>query len=571
MSNYFDNERVMYIPLSIDNVDTKRGNYFFSSLKIIQMTVGIIPYFFMLFPLMQGNVRIIPIIIITIGYLFVYSFFLRYVIFEEGRLRKMLRELDNNKVSGIDYFWQNNKIGSKGLDEGIIHYERSGDFTERGLVVTYKRGSLIAVPPSAYTEYRQTKMAFMRELSIHNYDFTWYEIPVKETEVPDSLLHYFNKMTLLDNSVYKQLIKLQLDINVSYTMGEGINYQDFILVRNRNFKTLRRFREIMQDVIDITLANNIYIVEPTILNKEGVEKFFANVLMLTNVDSDSVRKGAYYKPFSSYAQVVRVINAQGADIPLDFIDNMDFSGKANERSIEEIMEKDKRIIDADIVKLNKQRSIALTTLVGQRNRNVITDKVFRTETLKINKKFDNLIEEVSTHNKRADDIIRELRIKERAEKEQERKQDIELAKTKTKIINGSDSDNGIDSTSIGVRINTSKEKAEHINKIKKVRNSKHTAQSNVSDSNLSIEEIMARQQERNKLEQEIIDKEKKYRKQVSKEEIIFEEDNEENLLDIMENSRKEKVINKNKPRHSSIPIDKDDDDISLEDLMNKDS
>lgn len=486
----FDNERVMYIPLSIDEVETKKISYFFSSAKIVEMVIALIPYFFLLFPLMQGG-QIIPMIIITVVYAFLFLIFFRFRIMEEGRLRRMLRELDANKLSGLNYFWGINKIGSKGIDDGVIHYERSGIATERGLVVTYNRGSLVAVPEGSYTDYREAKIRFIQELANHNFDFTWYEIPVKEDDIPPSLVHIFNRMTMMSNPVYKQLLKLQLDINVAYTIGEGIGYRDFILIRNKNFKTLRRFREIMENIVANTLAHDKYIIEPRVLNKNEVERFFGQVLMINPIDSNSIKRNVDYRPITDFAEVVRIIGQDGADVPLEFIDLTDFIEPKKKDSLEDRLEKDLRKYEENLKTIEKLEQGEILRTKTMRNNDNITDKEYNAKLAEIKSKFDSyreLVEEnkyddfnITTHLRELSRLEREKATKARLSKEKSRGK----GSSRNKDMEEVELDYSIEE----LNINTTEDKKELVDTLRQEQELSYIE----LDEDLSLEEMLAQE------------------------------------------------------------------------------
>lgn len=432
--SYYHNDREMYIPLSIDNVETTSSSYIFSNTNIIKMVGALIPYFFLIFPFMQ-NGQITLIIIVTLVYLFLYSFFFRFFILEERKRRTQLREMDNNKISGLDYFWGINKIGDNEQNDGVMYFERTKEENVRGAVVTYNRGSLVGVPENSYNEYRYAKMRFLKELSNHSFDFTWYEIPVKENTIPESLVHIINRMTLMENQSFKQLIKLQLEVNVAYITGEGVGYRDFILIRNSNFKTLRRFREILETIIDNTLSHNKYILNPRVCTKAEVENFIGYALMINSVDSNSIRRNVDYKPVSTFAEVVRIVDQNGIDVPLENLDLTDFSHKSVKRSktIEDDIKLSERNYESNRKQLDKLKKNEIQSTKTSRTLDNITDHQYHEKLDLIEEKYEKLY--MIVENNRGDSrfnigtIIKEYDLmekkklaEEKAKREQERKE-----------------------------------------------------------------------------------------------------------------------------------------------------
>lgn len=50
---YFNDEERMYIPLTIDTADASRTGYFFSNKKVVEMVIALIPYMFMMYPMVR--------------------------------------------------------------------------------------------------------------------------------------------------------------------------------------------------------------------------------------------------------------------------------------------------------------------------------------------------------------------------------------------------------------------------------------------------------------------------------------------------------------------------------------
>lgn len=382
---FFDDDKKMYIPLSIDNAESVKGSYFLSNKKVVEMCVALIPYMFMMYPMLQGGVRLPPMIVVTLGYIFIYGYFFRYRIMEESRLRNMLREIDKNRVSGVDHFWGINKVGSKGQDDGVIHYQREVK-TTRGLVVAFDRGSTVGVAKGNYRRFRETKMSFLRELSLQKFNFQWYEIP-KRSGTPDSLINYFNIMTKMENQYFKKLLKLQIDINTIFTNDADQRYVDYIVIRNSNFKTMRRFKTVIQGIIDSTLATNGYIVDPRILNKREVDDFFEDVLMIGSLDSNNIRKNVESVPFENYAKITRVVRKDGRDLPIEFMDDFDLMDYSGMVSIEGMIEKDEQKLEYKKNDVDRREKIELDKARIKRNKDLISDKEYIDEQNEIKKKF----------------------------------------------------------------------------------------------------------------------------------------------------------------------------------------
>lgn len=388
--SFFDDEQKMYVPLSIDNAATNRSGYFFSNRKVVEMALAVMPYFFLMYPMMSGGARLFPMLIVTICFGVVYIYFFRFRILEENRLRSMVNELDKNKISGLDHFWQINKL----QDNGVIHYVLDASVgKELGIVVAFDRGSTVGVPKGNFTRFRQTKMQFLRELHLQGFDYTWYELP-KRSETPNSLINYFNLMSTHQNEDFRKLLKLQIDINNLFVTDAEQPYVDYILIRNHNFRTLRRFRQIIQDVMDLSLATNGYILNPRILNKTEVEAFFEDYLMVDSIDANKVRRGVIVKPFDEFGKVTRIVRHDGVDVPIEFIERFDFDTYENFKSVEQILLRQDNYIQGRINDLEERKQKELDRIRKQRLKDQITDKEYKAMQQAVEEKFAIELEEI---------------------------------------------------------------------------------------------------------------------------------------------------------------------------------
>lgn len=362
---YFTDDRKMYVPLSIDTVEARKGNYFLSNKKMFFAVMLFLPIFIPLAILMDIGAGWIPLIIVAGIYMLIYFYVARFLIFEEKRLRKMVRELDDNKVSGIEHFWEVDKIGGGKEDDGTIYYSFKGSATgtTRGLVVMMDRGSVIGVPKGHYKTFRRTKEQFLRRLHLSGLDVQWYEMQ-KRPELQSSLIDHANKLSNLDNKYLQTLLKLQLNINTVYSMGDQQRYVDYVVVKRE--KHSKDFKRVLQTIIEETLGQNDYFVNPHIANKNEVEEFYKNYLMMDTIDSDNIRKSVDIKPFENFAKVIRMLDETGKEIPIEHLDDLDVDSVGGrhvdkeinkEKQIEKDKEnKNKRDYDSELERLNKIRN-----------------------------------------------------------------------------------------------------------------------------------------------------------------------------------------------------------------------
>lgn len=383
---YFENERQMYIPLSVDEINVDKQGYFMSNKKVVEMVIAFIPYMIFMYFMLQIGSRVFPMLIFTLIYIFIFSFFFRFRILEENRLKKMLYELDNNRYSGADHFWGINKISDTKESNGLIHYEKNSIKNVRGYVVHFDRGSTVGVPQGNYTNYRKTKQDFLRTLGDRNYDFMWYEIP-KRKETPKSMVYYFNVMANMQNKTHQKLLKLQIDMNTWFVKDSPELYVDFIVVKCNRVSELQGFRSNLEDIISTTLDNNNYIINPRILGKKDVENFLADLFLIKSLDSSHIYKGQDSIPFESFGKIVRIVGQDEEEIDIESLNSYDFDSYSG-KSLEDILEKDNVIKEKKLNAVELARERELKQLRNTRLRDKISDYDYKEGIKEINAKFD---------------------------------------------------------------------------------------------------------------------------------------------------------------------------------------
>lgn len=397
MSGFFQDDRNMYIPLSVDNVSVSKQSYFLSNRKVVEMAIWVIPYLIMLLPLLRSGIRVLPLIIVTIGYALAYTYVLRFRILEERRLKKMVGDLDANRFSGIDYIWGINKIGSSREDDGVIYYERTGSSPKQGVVVSFDRGSTVAVSPNTYRNFRKVKADFLRKLAKIKCDFHWREMPVREV-IPNALIAYINTLQKMDNEAYRNLLRLQIEINRTYIQGAEQRYNDYIVIMSDRVQVNRRIKQAIQEIITETLGNSEtgYIQKARILNKNEVEAFFGDLLMVNTVNSDIVRKGQLERDFEHYAKVTQIIDRNGREVPPFILEQRAKAESLGGESIEGMLERKKAVIEKQVEVKEKQRESELRQILENRNKNRLADKEYRELRNQINAEYDTVIEKIKT-------------------------------------------------------------------------------------------------------------------------------------------------------------------------------
>lgn len=414
--SYFTNNRKMYVPLSIDTVEARKSNYFLSNTKMLWAFLAMLPIFALLTPMIQAGVSIYPIIVVSVIYLIGYSFIIRYVIFEEKRLRKMVRELDENRISEMSHFWGNDKIGDGEEDDGIIYYSYTGSSkgTTKGLVVKLERGSTVGVPEGHYEDYRRVKENFLRSLHMNNFYPQCYEMQ-KRPEMQKSLLEYAEVLSGMKNEYHQRLLKLQLTINSVYSMGKNQRYVEYYVIKRDNFN--KNFRRVVETILEDTFGQSGYITEATILDKRGVEEFYKNYLLVDTLDSNNVRKAVDVEPFENFAKVHRLVDVEGREVPIQFLDELDTDKYGGKDIDVEIKIKNKKDIKKEERRV-RQLDIEIEKLNRKRNRDIITHDEYLAEKAELEQMYSP--EEFETEDGKEKE--REQKRKEREAKRNKRKE-----------------------------------------------------------------------------------------------------------------------------------------------------
>lgn len=418
---YFSNNEKMYVPLSIDKIEADDKSYFLSNSKMVFAFLALLPIVVPLYILANAEAGFIPIIIVVVVYGAMYSVFIRLGILEEKRLREMVKELDDNKVSGVEHFWGIDKIGGGKEDDGTIYYSFKGSKhgTTRGLVVMMDRGSTIGVPEGHFENYRKTKEEFLRRLHLSGLDVEWYDIQ-KEPELQPTLIHYADLLSNLTNEHQKKLLKLQLNINTVYTMSDQQRYVDYVVVRRERYS--QDFRRVMESIVEDTLGQNSYFVNPHVASRTEVEDFFKNYLKMDVIDSENIRKSVDIKPFEDFALVHRIVDAEGREVAIQLMDKMDIDGiKSKRGNLEEITKRRKRLEDNAENKAKNNYDVGMNKLNQRRNSNKITHDEYEEEKERLGRIYEQ--ERYYVPKEKVDPKIKEEKIKkDKKEKDLEEKE-----------------------------------------------------------------------------------------------------------------------------------------------------
>lgn len=364
----FDDENKMIIPLSIDDIDANKSSYFFSTKKLVIAFVTLVPYFVLIIFIYSMLPSIPVAITFTALYLILYSWIIRTFVFEESVQKESLHELQDNKKSGFEHFWEIDKVGdNEGNDDGLLYLRQDGVTLKRGLIIKFDSGSTVGVPEDFLRTYRETQQAFLRGLYQNKLSFRWYKVR-KLPELNPALIKRSADIQKCDNDALRKLLKLQLNAYLRVSMDTNQRYVDYIVVTNKDFSTLSNFKNVLEDTVNNTLRTNPAFKDVAILDKSGVDDFFATYYMQDDVDTNSISKTNRTKPFSAYAKVIKIVDSDNQNVDIELLDNLnsqiesDSTGYAlddvfslEERKKAKLEERRKKEREQEISKVRKLR------------------------------------------------------------------------------------------------------------------------------------------------------------------------------------------------------------------------
>lgn len=298
----------MFIPLSIDRVESSKLPYFATNTKIAVMAVVLLSFFFLVIPIIDSTTSLLPVIFLTVLYIIVLYYLARFYMFEENRLKKLVEALDNNKTSTISYF---NSVQSI-TKQGMIKYQYNLAI-KYAMVVYVQRGSKVGVPVGFMDNQISIMSDFLRELHKQGYDYDRYEM-TKEYEMSEALKHCANKLLTVDGRTKGQFHKLQVESLQRYSEGQSSEIVDYYVIYNTKVSTLKTFHELLEEIVDENFKASTYFSNVKILDREGVTNFFSQVVGLDNFDINNVKRMVEHADMSEFAKVSREFDEFGEEV-----------------------------------------------------------------------------------------------------------------------------------------------------------------------------------------------------------------------------------------------------------------
>lgn len=389
-SGMFDDEDIMIFPESIDDIEPTKTSYMFTTTKLILMFVGILPLI-IAFIMILSEFGLIPAVAFGALYLIIYIYLVRMYVIEEPKQRESLNQLEDNKYSDYSFFWDVTKVGTSKKDNGLLYLKQDGITLKRAYVIKFDSGSIVGVPEDFLDNFRHTQQAFLRSLGMN---IKWYSIQ-KKPSMNQSLKYQSKNLKNIDNPELNKLIKMQLNTYLRYSVDADQRYVNYIVVINDKFETLSSFKSNLEDILNRTLRTNSSFKNVEILDKDGINEFYATYYMQNNLDVTTIRKTSITKPFSNYASIVNLVDEEGKAVPVEIIDEL------NEQvsKLNQGLSVEKLINDVETKEENKetirirQKERAKNETVILRRENKITFEEYKDRMAKIEEDYspDNFI------------------------------------------------------------------------------------------------------------------------------------------------------------------------------------
>lgn len=383
-SGMFDDEDIMIFPESIDDIEPTKTSYMFTTTKLILMFVGILPLI-IAFIMILSEFGIIPALAFGILYLIIFIYLVRMYVIEEPKQRESLNQLEDNKYSDYSFFWDVTKVGTSKKDNGLLYLKQDGITLKRAYVIKFDSGSIVGVPEDFLDNFRHTQQAFLRSLGMN---IKWYSIQ-KKPSMNQSLKYQSKNLKNIENPELNKLIKMQLNTYLRYSVDADQRYVNYIVVINDKFETLSSFKSNLEDILNRTLRTNSSFKNVEILDKEGINEFYATYYMQNNLDVTTIRKTSITKPFSNYASIVNLVDEDGKAVPVEILDELNLQvSKLNQGlSVEKVIGDDEtKEENKELIRVRQKERIKNET-VALRRENKITFEEYKARMAKIEEEY----------------------------------------------------------------------------------------------------------------------------------------------------------------------------------------
>lgn len=313
-------DRKVFVPMSIDQNSTSRVGYFFSPFKSVVMVgsfVPIIPFTFYAYSTSNDNWLVFAVSAVI--YLIIYSFILRFIVFEERRLKKMLKNLEEHKISKSDYFWGIDEIDN----DGVIHY-RYNVGLKKAVIVKVCRGSTVGKGDNFESDYSDSNLKFVRGLLQGKFEFMRYS-RLETRELPPGLKDYIRRLEKIEDEAQRTVMRMNIDTMSTFVKDNKKVISDYYVIYNTDVRLMKTFRLLIRDLIISSFGQEVYFKGTHILDVDEVVQFIAETLNVKTVN----RRGYFDNidaEFEDYGEVFRLIDSDGEELNVDFGDTFGRDG-----------------------------------------------------------------------------------------------------------------------------------------------------------------------------------------------------------------------------------------------------
>lgn len=307
--------RKINIPLSIEKVDSGSYNYFLNEKKVLLFLVslfGCAAFIFLTVRLATSMgsqfmaLGLYSSITISAIYLF---YFIRWVIFEERRQRRLMAALINSRESYYSAFWGIDNI----QENGIISYKVSKMIMKRALIVKTTRGSVVGRPANFPEQHQEALAKFYRALYSEGFSIRKYSVAENKLE-PDNLryiLDQTNNYKGVEGTPAKKIAVAYANHLLHLTRLHKSIESEYYIIYCSSFFKMRKFYQIVENIIRQNLGSNFF-KDKRILNAAEVKAFTAYILQINGFpevapDEDDI------PDFSEYGEVTKAYNMDGSE------------------------------------------------------------------------------------------------------------------------------------------------------------------------------------------------------------------------------------------------------------------
>lgn len=236
--DYTDRSGNMFIPINVEG-----GNYnesFFTTTKLVTIIIILGLLALLIFYIKSLNANALGYIIYIGIYLFIASFAVRFIIFEEKFYYRMYKVLQKHKITSPALFWNITSI--KDTDDGAILNYADGKVA---VMIRVDRDTITGKEPSFKETHYDALSDFYRELVLNR--FCWVQMNIMEPAGKDPRLNELSKLVYKsDNPNIQKLMELEVG-HIKSISRKSLYESDYFLIYTND---ITRVDTIIADVTE---------------------------------------------------------------------------------------------------------------------------------------------------------------------------------------------------------------------------------------------------------------------------------------------------------------------------------